>query len=412
MNSTASHLDNWAGLLVDPSICEIGGENNNEGVDYARYLAMAFIIQMERENHNDYVVIFEYLQDIALIDSSTYPTSAKLVQVKKKSRGTWSKAALCREDKSSSDLSTIPDVIPGAAPEKKKKKSSTPKKLGAKSPLGKLHLCVEKLSSTVKTSGIFISNAAFDVKDSAGALAQANTVLPLDTLHTDEVEYVKEKLCKELGVTTLPHLSNISLEQSKVIPAAMRETVRGMIDEMLAKNYPTLPNISGRLQEQLLSIFSTLSGPPGVISSLPEILERKGFTRTQFTNIVTSHAATRNATENLDMVIDGLKKEGMAARAADRLRAQASRLQIQLVRQPDAKEALNWETAVQAARTYIDCNSYLEIISHVEAALVESKQTSKISLPSDNTISAIALLAIIYVDQEPPALSSQFTNQI
>jgi len=408
MNSTASHLDNWAGLLVDPSICEIGGENNNEGVDYARYLAMAFIVQMERENHNDYVVIFEYLQDIALIDSSKYPTSAKLVQVKKKSRGTWSRAALCREDKSNSDQPATPEVTP----DKKKKKSSTSKKLGAKSPLGKLHLCVEKLSSTVKTSGIFISNAAFDVKDSAGSLAQANTVLPLDKLHTDEVDYVKEKLCKELGVTTLQHLSSISLEQSKIIPAAMRETVRGMIDEMLAKNYPTLPNISGRLQEQLLSIFSTLSGPPGVISSLPEILARKGFTRTQFTDIVTAHAATRNAIDNLDTVIDGLKQEGMAARTADRLRAQASRLQIQLVRQPDAKEALNWETAVQAARTYIDCNSYLEIISHVEAALATSKDTAKISPPSDNTISAIALLALIYVDQEPPALSSQFTNKI
>lgn len=408
MNSTTSHMDNWAGLLVDPSICEIGGENNNEGVDYARYLAMAFIIQMESEHHNDYVVLFEYLQDIALIDSSKYPTSAKLVQVKKKSRGTWSKAALCREDKSNNNPNPTAEV----SPEKnQKKKSPAPKKLGAKSPLGKLHLCVEKLSATVPTSGIFISNAAFDVKDSAGTLAQANTALPLDTLHIEEVKYVKEKLCKELGVTSLPHLSKISLEQSKIIPAAMRETVRGMIDEMLAKNYPTLPNISGRLQEQLLSIFSALSGPPGLISSLAEILERKGFTRKQFTDVVTAHAATRNATDDLDMVIEGLKKEGMAARAADRLRTQASRLQIQLVRQPDAKEALNWDTAVQAARTYIDSDSYIEIINRVEAALVASKQTANNFSTSDNTISAIALLALIYVDKEPPALSSQFTNK-
>lgn len=409
MNSTTSQLDNWAELLVDPLICEIGGENNNEGVDYARYLAMAFIIQMENEKHNDYVLLFEYLQDIALIDSPDLPTSAKLIQVKKKTRGAWSKAALCKEDKGSVEAEPAPaDEVEV----KKKKKSSGNKKLGAKSPLGKLHLCVEKLSGTVATTGIFISNAAFDVKDLTGALAQANAILPLNSLHNEDVEYFKQKLCRELGVTSLTHLSSLSLEQSKITPAAMRETVRGMIDEMLEKNFPTLPNVSGRLQEQLLAAFSALSGPPGFISSFPEILARKGFTRKKFTEIVVAHAATRSATARLDDAISGLKNEGMGARAADRLRAEATRLQIQLVRQPEAKEALNWDAAVKAAGTFFQGDSYVEIINQIAGVLKASGPTNH-SLPlDDNAIRAISLLALLYVDQESSTLSSQSENKI
>ncbi|EWS52758.1 hypothetical protein X551_04457 [Methylibium sp. T29] len=77
--STLTHSDRWAGLLADPDVREVGGEHTNEGIDYARFLAMALIVEMERQSLQDYALLFEYLQDIAILNSSTNPTRVTLL---------------------------------------------------------------------------------------------------------------------------------------------------------------------------------------------------------------------------------------------------------------------------------------------------------------------------------------------
>ncbi|WP_414158660.1 dsDNA nuclease domain-containing protein [Pseudomonas sp. BNK-45] len=90
--------DRWSAILNDPEINEIGGENNNEGVDYARYWAMALLVEMETKKTPDYVLLFEYLQDVAVLDKAEMPTAATLYQVKKKNKGNWSKSALTKKE--------------------------------------------------------------------------------------------------------------------------------------------------------------------------------------------------------------------------------------------------------------------------------------------------------------------------
>lgn len=408
--------DPWAALLGDPSICEVGGEHTNEGIDYAKFLAMALLVEMEKANLPDYALVFEYLQDIALIDSPVAPTKATLIQVKKRARGQWSKAMLCRKEQAANEEADASESA-GAqtqslaqSPAREPKKSNN--KLAAKSPLGKLYLCVDKLSNVVETEGVFISNAGNDLRSPSGSLVPAYSRAVVQYLHTEDVEYIRKKLCVELKQSTLSHLARLAVEQSGIIPASMRETIRGLLDKLITEKYPTLPSVSGQLQEKLLAAFSACSGPPGSVSSLEEVLSKKGFTRAAFSALVEKLAATRTGADYLDVVIDGLKSEGMPARAADRLRSEASRIQIQLVREPQTKETLLWDVAVDAAIRCADLDKYTAALDEITAEL-KAQVIARVHGPtSDREASAVALLAIIHVDQEPTSSSSKPSSQV
>lgn len=393
--------DQWAALLRDSTVCEIGGEHGNDGVDYARYLAMALIVELERADTGDYALLFEYLQDIALLDSRSAPSNATLLQVKKKVRGEWTRSSLCKKEAKKAeeegtasedaedDVANFPEV----------------KSLGARSALGKLYLCVDRLSTLVTTQGVFISNAGHRLKQSNGAAAAPHSRLEFGGLHGDDVQYITKKLSGELKQDSLPHFARLAIEQSKVSPAAMRETVRGMIDTLLSQKYPLMPSVSGRLQERLLAAFSACGGPKSAIQTLSDAVSHKGFTRSGFTKLLEELSSTRSAPDALEAVIAGLKAEGFGPRPADALRAEANRLQIQLLRHPETRETLLWDLAVSEAQKHAHVSKYTDIISVVSAELLKRPGARHRGPSSEREANALALLALIYVDQESAASS-------
>lgn len=404
--SSASTLDSWAALLDDESIAEVGGEHANDGIDYAKFLAMALLVEMEAANQSNYALVFEYLQDIALLDSPEHPTKATLIQVKKRSRGQWSKAELCRKDAAIVETETDANNLTVTKAEK-----TVSNKLEARSPLGKLYLCVEKLSKIVATDGVFLSNAGNGLRGPKG-LIPVHTRASINNLHAEDVEYIRKKLCAELNQTSLIHLPRLAVEHSTVIPASMRETVRGLLDKLLTEKYPTLPSVSGQLQEKLLAAFSSCSGPAGSITSFEAVLAKKGFTRAAFGLLVEQFASMRSATTHLDVVIEGLKTEGMPARAADRLRSEASRLQILLMRVPQTKEILLWDIAVKVASQGQQQNTYTAALNEIKNELLAQALARAHGPTSEREADALALLAIIYVDQEPTSPDSQPSGKI
>ena len=411
--SSVSKLDPWAELLDDQSIAEVGGEHTNDGIEYAKFLAMALLVRMEEANQSNYAFVFEYLQDIALIDCPEHPTKATLIQVKKLSRGQWTKAKLCRKESAIVQVET--DMISSTDSDEDASESvpikTASNKLEARSPLGKLYLCVEKLSKIVTTEGIFVSNAGNDLRGPKN-LIPVHTKASLEILHDEDVEYIRKKLSAELNQTSLIHLPKLSVEHSTLIPASMRETVRGLLDKLLTDKYPTLPSVSGQLQEKLLAAFSACSGPAGSLTSLETVLAKKGFTGAAFGLLVQQFASMRSASTQLDNVIDGLKSEGMPARAADRLRSEASRLQILLVRAPQTKEVLLWDIAVKVARQVQEKNTYTPALNEIRNELLAQALARAHGPTSEREADALALLAIIYVDQELTSPDSQPSGKI
>lgn len=409
--------DTWASLLADPAVCEVGGEHTNEGIDYARFLAMALIVEMERAELPDYALLFEYLQDIAVLDSATAPTKATLLQVKKRVRGNWSRARLCDTEAKKGETSAsaepndegVDEASRGPETDASGKRAS--RGLGARSPLGKLYLCVDKLSTVVAADGVFVSNAGVDLKSTTGAKVAPYSRAPIQHLHVEDLEYIRKKLCTELKQATLQHLSCLAVEQSSIVPASMRETVRGLLDEMLLEKYPGLPSVSGQLQERLLAAFSACSGSKNAMTSLQEVIAKKGFTRSILTGLISQFASMRTASSHLDDVIDDLKREGLPARNADKLRAEAGRIQIQMVREPQTREVLLWDCALDLARKYAEAEDYRSALGSISTELRAQAIARSHGPTSEREANAVALLALIHVDQEPTPAGSESPEQ-
>lgn len=399
--------DEWAALLRDSVVCETGGEHGNEGVDYARYLAMALLVELERADTGDYALLFEYLQDIAVLDSPSAPSNATLLQVKKKARGEWMRSSLCKkESRKAEEEGAASDDAEGNEPDTPEVRS-----LGARSALGKLYLCVDRLSTLARTHGVFISNAGHSLRQSSGGAATPHSRLGFDGIHGDDVQYVTKKLSGELKQDSLPRLARLAIEQSKISPVAMRETVRGMIDDLLSKRYPLMPSVSGRLQERLLAAFSACGGPKPTIQTLSDAVSHKGFTRSGFTKLLEELSATRSAADALEAVIEGLKAEGFGPRPADALRAEANRLQIQLLRHPETRETLMCDLAISEARKHAHISKYTDIIGVVSAELLKRAGAGQRGPSSEREAKALALLALIYVDQESAASRSKSASE-
>jgi len=92
----------------NPKYSESGGGHGAKGVDFSRIWAVFRMIELEKANEPDFLLLFESVQDVAELDSVTAPTRVKVYQVKKKDSGTWTWSVLTGtvEPKASSAPST------------------------------------------------------------------------------------------------------------------------------------------------------------------------------------------------------------------------------------------------------------------------------------------------------------------
>lgn len=385
MSSSNGGRDAWADLLLDPDVKESGGANNNEGVDFARYWAMSQLLALEEAGAADYAIVFEYLQDVMVLDSAETPQTVALFQVKKKENGQWSRKQLCAASGPGEKASLKGGALKGS------------------SILGKLYVAVEKASDCikVKSEGIFVFNGPCKFADPAGGGLPPNRRKSLSTLDPLDRNYIEKAIALELGKERpLPHFSVLHLERTGLSPSTMRDTVRGFVDEFLDKHHPLMPNVSGRIVESLLGCFSEASRPSPGLDCLGDIIRAKGYTRRQFTELLTGLSKVRPFPAALDTVVDGLKSEGMPSRTADFLEREALRIKIEIMRHPDSEQTFLWNFAVSIARSNKAAETYRSIMDATVTALKEEARRRGNLPHSDVTWRAVALLAINHVDQE------------
>ena len=132
-------------IATRKDLTETGGGHNQKGVDFQRAWAIERMFDLERSGASDFLFLFESIQDVAELDSSTTPSSIRIYQVKKKDRKEWGWAELTHL------------VEPG----KKRKASKRPPPDIKNSPIGKLYSSALAFKE-LKCSGRFISNNGCD----------------------------------------------------------------------------------------------------------------------------------------------------------------------------------------------------------------------------------------------------------
>ena len=83
--------------LNDSLTKEYGGRHGGKGHEFQRYWTLCHVLKLDLEQ-DDYVVLLEFIEDVAVLDKENAPSSMDLFQVKKRegNAGKWTKTALAK----------------------------------------------------------------------------------------------------------------------------------------------------------------------------------------------------------------------------------------------------------------------------------------------------------------------------
>src|ERR1035437_9711941 len=104
-SSSPSLLDQ----LVQVAPREVSGSRSSNRSDYQKSWAFCLLLKLHKTGQH-YLVLFDYHDDVVVLDSAANPTAMDFYQVKTKKCGNWTATLLLKREKGANDepLNSIP----------------------------------------------------------------------------------------------------------------------------------------------------------------------------------------------------------------------------------------------------------------------------------------------------------------
>lgn len=260
-----SKTDEVFRVASDKELAETGGGHNQKGVDFQRTWALSRMFELEESGADDFLMLFEAVQDIAELDSETAPSSIRVYQVKKKDRGEWEWSHLTR--------------LPAPAKKVQRNKDNSELK---NSPIGKLYSAVMAFKD-LKSSGAFLSNTGCNLPLASGGNAATSVSCDLSQLEAKHLDLLKAGLesLQEAGVSPAnPEL--IRIEKVPIHPDAPATHLQGVAVAFLNKRSPRHAGQAKSLVDALLAEVGPLGAKTDSCSNFEELRRQRGYSRGQF----------------------------------------------------------------------------------------------------------------------------------
>lgn len=249
---------------------EVGGAHNQKGVDFQRHWAIMRMFELENEHVSDYLFLFEAIQDIAELDSSSTPQAIRIYQAKKKEGKNWAWKELTNLDKPKNDLS--PQQL----------SNSETLEVIRKSPIGKLYANVLAFSD-LKSEGCFISNAGCDIPLVNGVTAANSVPCSLADLAQPHRDLLANglKLLHE-SEQCVPNLGCIRVEKVVLAVDDLRRHLVGIVHEFLRSRYAPHAAQAESLVDALIGKISPLGARTRQCATLEDMRREHGYSRDEF----------------------------------------------------------------------------------------------------------------------------------
>lgn len=274
-------------------LAETGGGHNQKGVDFQRAWALSRMFELEESGAEDFLILFEAVQDVAELNSETAPSSVRVYQVKKKDRGEWEW----------SHLTSLP------APAKKRRPGKTINEI-KNSPIGKLYSAVLAFKD-MKCSGAFLSNTGCNLPLANGDNAATSVSCDLSQLETGYLDLLKAGLesLHETGTAPVnPDL--IRVQKVPIHPDAPATHLQGIAVAFLNKRSPRHAGQAKSLVDALLAEVGPLGAKTDSCSNFDELRKQSGYSRGQFTSALGTLEQVPDLVVLTDTWLDQLVAEG------------------------------------------------------------------------------------------------------
>ncbi|QDL56441.1 DUF4297 domain-containing protein [Rhodoferax aquaticus] len=311
MVTTSSGAAEVLHVANKPGLTESGGGHGAKGVDFQRWWSVLRMLELEQSGAEDFLLLFESVQDVTELDSASTPTFAHIYQVKKKDRNEWS----------------FNDLTGTTVPKSSKSKPTPPIKTKVEgSPLGKLHLSLEAFPQ-LPVDGYFISNAGFDLPLATGGNAATSMPCTLADLAPQHVAQLTDALQLLCGTGAQPpDLHRLKLKKVPLHPDVPNSHVIHVALDFLRNRSPRHAGQAASFAESLVTQVSPLGRHTDVCASFEELVKERGFARSDFVAALGALEATPDYLAYLEDWLKQLQTEGMDFMLATGIRSQAARL--------------------------------------------------------------------------------------
>ena len=283
-------------LSQDPTLSEVGGGHGQKGVDFQRYWAILRIFELKQSGSNDFLLLFESIQDVAEFDSEAAPSRVDIYQIKKKDGGEWS----------------FNDLTGMLKPDGRKKKVTPTLSKVEKSPLGKLYkagLAVQNLEANAH----FVSNAGCDLPLSTSGFASSLLkclASELDTSHASSLAEGLALLHAAPGAT--PDLKRLALRKTTLHPDDPHLMALGAATAYLSKHLPASAGQAKAFVDALFTQLSALGRQTQPVASFEELRCQRGYSMAELNSALVDLKGVPDLKSHLDKVLDSLMLEGLA----------------------------------------------------------------------------------------------------
>lgn len=310
-------------LLVanNPKYSETGGGHGAKGVDFPRWWAVFRMMELEKANEPDFLLLFESVQDIAELDSASTPTRAKVYQVKKKDAGTWTWSVL---------TGTVAPKAPTATPRKSTKAAQSAKAPSFEkvpdSALGKLHLSLSAFKA-LPVEGVFLSNAGCDFPLASGGSAATTMPCSLADLAADHVQLLTDAFASLSPGGPPPDLARVKLQKVAVHPDNLTAPAIAAALELLNERSPEHAGQAKAFVDSLVIQLSPLTRRTDNCLSFEDLVKERGFSRKAFLTALAALETVPDRLVLLDVWLKQLQGEGLDFLTITSVRVAAARAQ-------------------------------------------------------------------------------------
>lgn len=354
-----------------PGLSETGGGHGAKGVDFQRWWAVLRMLELEQSNAEDFLLLFEAVQDLTELDSVSTPTKAAVYQVKKKDTGSWSWSVLTgtsapKQPKAVKKAMSSGSATAASVP------ASTPRfdKVGD-SVLGKLYLSLMAFD-TLPTDGIFISNAGCDIPLASGASAATSLPCALSDIAADHAQLLTEALrTLDGGSALVPDLNRIRLVRVAIHPDDPSAQAVAKALDLLKQRSPGHAAQAQAFVESLVMKVSTLGRHTATCATFADLVKQRGFSRAELRNALASLATIPDRNAYFEQWLNKLQMEGYNFRTLTSIRMAASRAAAEQLRGA-SPEAQTIDAFCDNWAQENECGA--DLTPYVDAALVALRQ--------------------------------------
>lgn len=253
------------------------------------------------ESGEDFWLIFDYFDDLAVLDSEVNPTKIRLYQVKSKDPGVWTVSDLC-------------------------------KKVGKKPPrsyVSRLYHHVTTFGNLVAETG-FITNAAFKIQLRAGGTTTGvhHEVVGTD-IHDDEIAKIAKAINQDIKPADVPAwLPKFILVRTTFGVHGQEDAMKGRLVSFFDKN-----EVEGEINitaayKTLYAYIQHCTGFNQDGATRDEIIKRKSISRAEFDELI-KRASTprRSLLADWSIIQTELEKAGWGTLEIIRLKSAAIKYQ-------------------------------------------------------------------------------------